>query len=479
MTEVIKLQNNKANVNYRMLVEQLPFITYIASLKRQGKLLYLNPQYKQLGYPLEEWLSDPQGFLKWVHSDYKTEVSQAYAQTYESHVPLRCEYELVRRDGVTRWFLDEASVVFNEADGKPHLYGILVDITRLKKAEQDLFYYHRRIEELVTDRTMQLEKQCALFKSANLNLDKILDDLRQREAELRARETHFKDLLESTSEGILGVNNEGLCTFINQSALVMLGYSKEELIDQNIHAVIYKNDFESNVIEEEQSLINNALRGEITRNSAEIFHYKNGENLYVECSAYPMRHDAQNIGAVMIFRKVSENLCYQASHEALTGLFNRAEFEKRVARVLTNVHTEKAEHALCYLELDKLKMVKNTCGHAARDELIRRAAALLKSRLRQRDTIAFFGGDEFSLLLEHCTINQALIIAGELRESVMNWDFSWNFESFLVDVSIGITALTSSHENYMDAMNAAELACHLSQKKGFNEIYVSNGKIWL
>jgi diguanylate cyclase len=445
MTVVIKHQNDENKINYRTFVEQLPFVAYIASLEQQGKLVYLSPQIQQLGYPLDDWLSDPQGFLKWVHPDDLSKVSKAYAQTYKHQVPLRCEYQLVRCDGVARWFLDEATVVRDDTDGNLYLHGILVDITKFKKAEQELSYYHRRLEELVTDRTMQLEKQCAVLKSANLNLDNILNDHRQREAELRARETHFKDLLESNSEGILGVDTKGLCTFINQSALAMLGYSQEELLYQDIHAAIYKSNTDGKAIQAEQWLINNALRNENHSSSAEIFQCKNGESLYVECSAYPMRHGAQIIGAVMIFRKVSESLCYQASHDALTGLLNRAEFEKRVARVLANVHTEKAEHVLCYLEFDKLKVIKNTCGHAARDELIHKAAALLKTRLRQRDTIAFFGGDEFSLLLEHCTINQALKIADELRASVMSWGFSWNYESFLVDVSIGLTALTSSY----------------------------------
>ncbi len=469
-----KLLNDTVNVNYRILVERLPFITYIASIQKQGKLIYLNPQFQQLGYPLRDWLSSPEGFLQWVHADDKAGVSQAYAQTYLDLVPLRCEYKLIRRDGVARWFSDEANVVCDEADGNPYLYGILVDITRLKNTEQELSYYHHRLEELVADRTVQLEKQCIILKSANLNLDNIFEERRRLETELRARETHFKDLLESTNEGILGISTDGMCTFINQSALAMLGYSKEDLIYQNIHAEIYKNDFDGNAIEAEQMLVNIALRGEISRNSAEIFQCKNGESLHVECSAYPMRHDTQIIGVVMVFRKVSESLFYQASHEALTGLLNRAEFERRLARVLASAHTEKAEHVVCYLELDKLKVIKSTCGHAARDELIRKATALLKSRLRERDTIAFFGGDEFSFLLEHCTIKQALKIAGELRDSVKSWCFTWNYESFLVDVSIGITALTGSYENILDAMNAVESACHRAQKKGFNEIYVSD-----
>ncbi|MDO9422749.1 MAG: response regulator [Methylobacter sp.] len=178
-------QLREAEAKYRTLVEQIPAITYIASLESPGKLLYLSPQIRQLGFPPEDWLDDPQGLLKWVHVDDCQIVIEAYALTYEHHAPLRCEYRLVKSDGQPRWFLDEANVVRDEAGGTLFLQGVLVDITKDKETEQELFYYRRRLEDLVARRTEQLEVQNAILNSANANLDKALCERKQAEQMLK------------------------------------------------------------------------------------------------------------------------------------------------------------------------------------------------------------------------------------------------------------------------------------------------------
>ncbi len=229
-----------AEAKYRTLVEQIPAITYIASLENPGKLLYLSPQIHQLGFPQEYWLDDTQGWLKRVHTDDHLDVIEAFAHTYEHHAPLRCEYRLVKSDGQVRWFLDEAVLVRDEAGESLFLQGILVDITKDKEIEQELYYYRKRLEELVTQRTEQLEKQCAILKSANANLDKALSELRQSDSSLSASEERFRLLLESAGEGILGLDAKGHCTFVNRAALTMLGYDQEELMGQDIHATIHQ-----------------------------------------------------------------------------------------------------------------------------------------------------------------------------------------------------------------------------------------------
>ncbi|WP_340121086.1 hybrid sensor histidine kinase/response regulator [Methylobacter svalbardensis] len=178
-------QLREAEAKYRTLVEQIPAITYIASLESPGKLLYLSPQIHQLGFPPEDWLVDPQGLLKRVYADDRQIVIEAYALTYEHHAPLRCEYRLVKSDGQPRWFLDEANVVRDEAGGTLFLQGVLVDITKDKETEQELFYYRRRLEDLVARRTEQLEVQNAILNSANANLDKALCERKQAEQMLR------------------------------------------------------------------------------------------------------------------------------------------------------------------------------------------------------------------------------------------------------------------------------------------------------
>ncbi len=178
-------QLREAEAKYRTLVEQIPAITYIGLLETPGKLVYLSPQIQQLGFPAGELLADPQGLLKLVHSDDRQTVTEAYALIHENHAPLRCEYRLINSFGLTRWFLDEANVVRDEAGGTLFLQGVLVDITEDKETEQELFYYRRRLEDLVAERTRQLEMQNAILNSANANLDKALCEQKQAEQKLK------------------------------------------------------------------------------------------------------------------------------------------------------------------------------------------------------------------------------------------------------------------------------------------------------
>ncbi|MFA5016205.1 MAG: response regulator [Methylobacter sp.] len=216
-------QLREAEAKYRTLVEQIPAITYIASLERPGKLLYLSPQIHQLGFPPEDWLADPQGLLKRVHTGDRQILIEAYAQTYEHHAPLRCEYRLVKSDGQARWFLDEANVVRDEAGGTLFLQGVLVDITKDKETEQELFYYRQRLEDLVAQRTEQLEKQNAILNSANANLDKALCERKQAEQALKDADQRKNEFL-----AMLGHELRNPLTPISNVAQLMCSQSFDE-----------------------------------------------------------------------------------------------------------------------------------------------------------------------------------------------------------------------------------------------------------
>ncbi|MDD1612048.1 MAG: EAL domain-containing protein [Methylococcaceae bacterium] len=468
----------EAEAKYRTLVEQIPAITYIASLESPGKLSYVSPQIEQLGFPPEVWIDEPQGFLKQVHAGDRSEAIEAYSQTYEHHTPLRCEYRLVKSDGQARWFLDEANVVRDETGGALFLQGVLVDITKDKETEQELYYYRRRLEELVARRTDQLEKKCVILRSANANLDKALCERRQAEAALRASETRFRLLLESAGDGILGLDAEGRCTFVNQAALAMLGYTQEELLGQDTHATIHHGDADGLPTPAGQWGVYDAFRDGVPHRSTEIFRHKNTGSFPVECSSYPIQLDGHVTGAVLVFRDVTElqalnrSLCFQASHDPLTGLINRTEFEQRAIRVLASALEDQSEHVLCYLDLDQFKIINDTCGHSAGDELLRNLAVYIKSKLRQRDTLARLGGDEFALLLEHCSLDQALRIANELCESIRSFRFIWEDKAFSVGASIGMASLTGADGDISFVLAAADAACYMAKEKGRNRVHI-------
>lgn len=470
-------EKRAAEARYRALVEQIPAIVYTAALDVPGQVLYISPQVRTLGYSADEWLAE--GLLKHVHPGDHANLVKALVESCAEQKPLRCEYRLFTRGGETRWFLDEATVV-RDAPGAPlFLQGTLVDITPDKHHKEELEYHRRRLEELVARRTAQLEKQANLLKSANGNLSTELDERRRTERLLRASEERFRLLLESTGEGIYGLDTKGRCIFVNDAALAMLGYSRDDLIGVDTHSLIHGTRADGTPYPMDECRIYNAFRsGETCRGVTETAWRNDGSSFPAEYSAQPIRERGEITGAVLLFRDVTEaraqshRLSHQATHDALTGLVNRQEFERRLMRVLEPAQARTGEHALCYLDLDKFKEVNDSCGHAAGDELLRQISALLQDKMRARDTLARLGGDEFGILLEHCPLDRALCIADDLRLAIGNFRFVWQERAFSIGVSIGVVELTTAIDTLANALRAADAACYTAKDTGRNRIHV-------
>jgi diguanylate cyclase (GGDEF)-like protein len=206
----------------------------------------------------------------------------------------------------------------------------------------------------------------------------------------------------------------------------------------------------------------------------------------VEVSAAPI-HDRNRriLGAVLVFHDVTEQrrltreISYQASHDMLTGLLNRREFERRLQRVIDTTQDEYSHHVLCYLDLDQFKMVNDTSGHAAGDELLRQVTGLFRKNRRQRDTLARLGGDEFGLLFEHCSLEQAQLTAEKLRLELEEFLFVWENQSFRVSVSIGLVPVNAVSGNLDEILQTADSACYVAKKAGRNrvQIYSAEGDL--
>ena len=156
----------------------------------------------------------------------------------------------------------------------------------------------------------------------------------------------------------------------------------------------------------------------------------------------------------------------------MTGLINRGEFERRIQRVLDTARTLSVEHALCYLGLDQFKVINDTCGHMAGDELLRQLGDLLSALVRKRDTLARLGGDEFGVLMEHCTLEQANRVANEVRNTVAEFRFVWEEQIFRVGVSIGLVPITDSSGSVASLLSAADSACYAAKEEGRNRVHV-------
>lgn len=171
-------------------------------------------------------------------------------------------------------------------------------------------------------------------------------------------------------------------------------------------------------------------------------------------------------------RDEKERFSYHASHDALTGLLNRREFERRVAMVLTRADEDQVQHVLMYMDLDQFKVVNDTCGHIAGDELLRQLGTLLSSKIRKGDTLARLGGDEFGVLLEYCSDQKAIAIAEELREAIQDFRFSWEDRIFTLGVSIGVVPVTGDVDNMAVILSKADSACYAAKDKGRNRIHM-------
>lgn len=206
---------------------------------------------------------------------------------------------------------------------------------------------------------------------------------------------------------------------------------------------------------------------------------RDGREVPVEFSATPLRNRRGKIaGSVIVFRDVSEQkklrdqLAFQAAHDPLTQLANRREFEFRLAKVLHSAKERNEDHAVLYLDLDQFKIINDTCGHTAGDELLRQLSVLLDARVRDTDTIARLGGDEFGILVEHCSLQQAQRLANDIREAISEFRFVWQEKIFDLGVSIGVVPITPQCESVAELLSAADVACYAAKDHGRNRVHV-------
>ena len=285
--------------------------------------------------------------------------------------------------------------------------------------------------------------------------------------------------LQSVGDAVITTDNRGYIQFINPVAEHLTGYSRDEAIGAPLEKIF-------SIISEIDHLpaenpINTALNEHIILSLTEnvILIRKDGKEFAIELTAAPIMDDMHDVfGAVLTFRDVSEmrsmsyKLSYQATHDSLTGLVNRREFELRLEQTIQNARIENTTHALCYLDLDQFKIVNDTAGHAAGDELLKQLAHKLSPLLRQSDVLARLGGDEFGVLLEGCSEEQAYKIADVLRVAIKETRFPWGNNTFEVGVSIGLVPINAQTSGVTDLLSVADTTCYTAKENGRNQIQV-------
>jgi PAS domain S-box-containing protein len=228
-------EKRQAEAKYRSLVEQIPAITYISALDEPGRLLYISPQIRRLGFSPEEWLADPGRHFKHVHADDRLRIIDEFSRARLAVRPLRCEYRLLARSGQASWFRDEASVVLDESGRPQFLQGLLVDISAAKRVEEELREHRFRLEELVTKRTAALTR-------ANEKLRHELVDRTRVEQALQQHADDLDDLYNNAPCGYHSLDAEGRFVRVNDTELAWLGYSREEMVGQMSFGDLLAND---------------------------------------------------------------------------------------------------------------------------------------------------------------------------------------------------------------------------------------------
>tara|TARA_R110000782_G_scaffold166829_1_gene258768 strand:+ start:43 stop:1689 length:1647 start_codon:yes stop_codon:yes gene_type:complete len=262
--------------------------------------------------------------------------------------------------------------------------------------------------------------------------------------------------------------------YVNPVFTKTTGYSLEEtvgktpsfFIAEEISNKVYKNSRE--IIQSGKT-----WQGEF------ISRKKNGDVYLSAQTIFPIQDNVGNINHIVSIhediteeRRLSDQLSYYANHDDLTGLINRREFERRAKRLLSAVNKDSEEHALCYIDLDQFKVVNDTCGHVAGDELLRQLSSVLESTVRKRDTLARLGGDEFGILMEHCSLDGAHRVAESLHKAIQDYQFNWEGKIFKVGVSIGLTPITTMTPDITELLKDADAACYMAKEKGRNRIHV-------
>ena len=399
----------------------------------ETKHIKLSPRWKvMLGYDTD----DEDVMLDWyrlVHPDDMARVQRRMREHLEGKVPFfESVHRMQHQSGDWRWMKSRAKAIVDDNGRLLRLLGVEVDITERKLYEDALFR----------------EKESAQIT------------------------------LQSIGDGVITTDANANVEYVNPIAEELTGWKVDDASGRPIDEIF------RGFHEETCEPLENPLAVSIRRDRAiksvrpTLLIRRDGNELYIESTASPIRDGNGSVtGGVLVFHDVSESrdlnrrLSYHASHDILTGLVNRREFENRVERALKSAKARETSYALLYLDLDQFKIVNDSCGHSAGDALLGQLGALLKSKIRWRDTLARLGGDEFGVLLESCSLEEAMNSAETLRMAIGEYKFVWEERNFRLGVSIGVVPITADNEDVAALLTAADSACAAAKEAGRNRIH--------
>jgi len=332
-----------------------------------------------------------------------------------------------------------------------------------------------KIQSLISD----LKQEVTSHEKTEHKLQQAKEAAEQH-ARLAEQQSNFLHMtLQSIVDGVITTNIDGYVKSLNPMAEQLTGWTEAEALDKPLVQVMHalKEDTHKRIYDPTENIEYKTVLDEPT--SAILIQNNSNIETPVEYIAAPMRDHEDKIAGIVIIihdesvqRSLNRQLTFQATHDALTGLINRYEFERRLKQVIAAQPSKSSINTLCYIDLDQFKLVNDTCGHTAGDELLKQITLLLQNTLKSVGTLARLGGDEFGLLLENCDSKKAQTIANELLNVIKTFNFSWNDNTFTIGASIGIALIPESTVSCEEILSNADSACYLAKESGRNRIQV-------
>jgi diguanylate cyclase (GGDEF)-like protein/PAS domain S-box-containing protein len=305
--------------------------------------------------------------------------------------------------------------------------------------------------------------------------ERMANELRETQEQAFVEQARSHVTLESIADAVLCTNLAQQVTYMNGAAEHLTGWSASEAAQKPLNTIlqILPESNKDSVAEAIEGILSGEQRAGSTTGS--LLKRRDGSTVTIHEHAAPICDSrGQVIGIVFVLRDITQErafaaqLRHQATHDALTGLANRREFEHQLRLAIEEYQRSGADYALLYLDLDQFKVINDTCGHAAGDELICLVSAAVTGKLRKNDLLARLGGDEFGVLLADCPRPEALHMAESIRRRISELRFLWKGKTFIVNSSIGVLSLADSLPTVDDALSAADQACYLAKDNGRN-----------
>jgi len=420
---------------YETLVSNLPGLVYRCRHDQQWTMEFASAGCMALtGYSRDTFVKEQDiSWLDIVHPDDLQLISDEMDAAIRERRSFELTYRIITASGEQKWVWEQGQALYEGNSGEfSALEGFITDITEQTRIRQEL----------------SEQKERALIT------------------------------LSSIGDAVITTSADGNIEYLNPAAESLTGWTCGEAAGKKFTAICHILNEETRAPEGDVLQLL-ARKGGVHAGGNAILLNRYGLEFAVEDSLSTIRGpDGHLRGMVVVFRDVTEarrmqkRIAYQASHDSLTGLVNRCEFERRLQELVTDPGKACSPHALCYLDLDQFKVVNDTCGHVAGDELLRQLASILRTVVRDSDTLARLGGDEFGVLLPNCGPRNAHDIAAKLLEAVQEFRFVWEGSTFTLGASIGLVPIDASGEDNQTLLGAADAACYAAKEGGRNRVHI-------